>query len=115
VGDLYYPSLTEILWRASRWFEQPDVLVVRFEDLVGSKGGGDDNAQRKTIKQVFEHVGWDMADDDVQKIQENLFGGTHTFRKGQIDAWREAIPEELQKILIERIKIIPCMERLGYA
>lgn len=43
------------------WIEDPSCLVVRFEDLVGPKGGGDASAQLSTLKKIAAHLGIQIA------------------------------------------------------
>ncbi|MHA1221807.1 MAG: sulfotransferase domain-containing protein [Candidatus Heimdallarchaeaceae archaeon] len=85
------------------WTESKDVLVVRFEDLVGSKGGGDSIIQYRTVKQICNHVNAD--EDKIDSVLENLFSlRSRTFRKGKVDSWKEELPLELQKEIKEKLK-----------
>jgi hypothetical protein len=81
-------------------FNHPNVLVVRFEDLVGSKGGGDDEVQRITIQKIANHIGATVSPTRIKEIQAILFGNTglrsSTFRNGQQGAWRNVLtPEQI--------------------
>src|SRR2546427_9474244 len=49
------------LERYAGWLDS-QALVVRFEDLVGAAGGGDDDARTLALRAVFEHLG--LASDD---------------------------------------------------
>lgn len=72
------------------WLDQPDCLIVRFEDLVGEKGGGSHARQRETIAAVARHLRSDLTDEDISSIAGRLFGsGSRTFHKGQIGNWRK--------------------------
>ena len=61
-----------------------NILLVRFENLVGSQGGGSDLLQKEEIVKIARFLGEDFTEDQVDEIANNLFGGTHTFRKGLI-------------------------------
>lgn len=82
--------------------DKKNALLVRFEDLVGSKGGGNDDLQRKTIKQIASHIGVDVSEDQLDFVQENLFGtevrvesmSEETFRSGKIGSWKEVFRPE---------------------
>lgn len=74
--------------------QNPEILVVRFEDLVGSRGGGSDQAQQEAILKIVDFMGMRLSDAALGKIQENLFGSTTTFRKGQIGSWREEFSDQ---------------------
>src|SRR5262245_14791558 len=77
------------------WRAQAGVLVLRFEDLVGAPGGGDDAAQRREVLRVAQFLGLTLPDDDLAQICRSVWGGTPTFRKGQIGQWREELTPEL--------------------
>jgi hypothetical protein len=77
------------------WRSQPGVLVLRFEDLVGAAGGGDDAAQRRDVARVAQFLGSPRSDDEIAHVGRSVWGGTPTFRKGQIGQWREELTPEL--------------------
>ena len=79
---------------AALWMNSPDVLVCRFEDLVGAQGGGSDEKQFETLKALAQHIGYPRSDEDLRAIASQLFGGTWTFREGQIGGWRSAFNAE---------------------
>jgi hypothetical protein len=64
-------------------------VIVTFEDLVGSHGGGNDDASLFTIQKIADHVGINLDVRRRESIRAELFGGTETFRSGQIGRWRE--------------------------
>jgi len=89
-------SLNSIAARANLiapWVEQEDVLSLRFEDLIGAKGGGDDALQKTAILQVLNYLNLDDDDKTVKHVQDNLFGKSATFRQGQIDSWRDSFKQ----------------------
>lgn len=91
----YFDSLATVLDRASGWLHQPEVLVVRFENLVGKDGGGTNEAQFDEIMRVVKWLG--VTGADIERIQKTLFGGTKTFHTGQVGAWRDGFtPEHLR-------------------
>jgi mRNA-degrading endonuclease RelE of RelBE toxin-antitoxin system len=83
-------------------FNLPNVLIVRFEDLVGAKGGGNDDVQRKTIKKIANHIQVPLDPQRLEEIQSILFGNegisSATFRTGSIDAWRNDFNPELHEL-----------------
>lgn len=77
------------------WVHDKCCLVIRFEDLVGTKGGGDLDKQMLVIKMIFQHIGIDITDEAVVEIAEKSFTKkTKTFRKGQIGGWRGEFSDE---------------------
>lgn len=82
----YYNALTLLK-------EYPNILLVRFENLVGSKGGGSDALQKLEILKIAKFLGIKLSDKSVDKISRNLFGDTKTFHKGQIGKYKEVFQE----------------------
>lgn len=72
------------------WLDEPNCLIVRFEDLVGANVGGDDARQRETIRKITDHIGSPLDDVEIEGMADRLFGnsGSKTFHKGQIGGWK---------------------------
>lgn len=84
------------------WLTDDSCLVVKFEDIVGAKGGGDKETQLSTIKKIFDHIGVELTDDKINEISENSFSNkTKTFRKGQIGNWRSEFSDKNIKLFKE--------------
>ena len=80
------------------WVKSPQVLNVRFEDLIGEKGGSTQTAQRITVENIAKYL--EVRTPNIRKVIEELFGaGRVTFRKGKVDSWRTEIPYELIPII----------------
>lgn len=77
-----------------KWGKSEGALLVRFEDLVGEKGGGSSEVQHETIKRVCEYLALNVDKQRVISVQKELFGPTSTFRKGQIGGWRTEFTKE---------------------
>jgi Sulfotransferase domain len=82
------------------WLKSPRSIVVRFEDLVGDRGGGDEELQVNTVRSVFERAGIKKTEEETRRIAAELHGpGKKTFRKGQIgEAWKEMTPAQLARM-----------------
>lgn len=77
------------------WGRWPGGIVVRFEDLIGARGGGDDRFQRDTIEQVVTYLGIEADASQVNRIVNDLFSqNARTFRRGQIGDWRDEFGPE---------------------
>jgi sulfotransferase 6B1 len=102
------PSLESLLAGFAGWLDS-GALVVRFEDLIGARGGGDDATQAQTIRAVYDRLGLDVP----PRLTERLFSNASpTFRKGQIGGWRESFDADLEA-LFER-EVGKWMEVYGY-
>ncbi len=66
-----------------------NTLVIRFEDLVGEKGGGDNQKQLDTLQRIFDFCGYDIPEETKYFVAANLFGESYTFRKGVIGSWKD--------------------------
>lgn len=94
------------------WVGMENALFIRFEDLVGPKGGGALEAQRSSIERLSSHLGLDLTAEERSFLTTSLFGKydrksldeklTWTFRKGQIGGWKEAFTEEHKRVFKER-------------
>jgi len=108
---LFFPPIATRYLAIEPWVKDNNVLVVKFEDLVGPKGGGSDDKQTETLKQVCSHIGIPL--DLIPRIKKELFGsGRSTFRKGQTDSWKEEVPIGLQERMNLELKYL--LERWGY-
>lgn len=100
--------------RALEFMDHPNVIVSRFEDLVGSKGGGDDEKQRELIQKLADQLNLNMEPHELEQVASILWGNEEgpfkvTFRTGQINKWKEifkpqhtrAAKKYFGKILIE--------------
>ncbi|HVW99781.1 MAG TPA: hypothetical protein VHA52_05035 [Candidatus Babeliaceae bacterium] len=70
------------------WMKHPAFYTVKFENLVGPKGGGTLDAQLQEIKNIARHIGIHLTDTQALKVSNELFGGTWTFREGKIGDWK---------------------------
>lgn len=83
---LYY-NIPYFTRKAVEWMKDPSVFICRFEDLVGPEGGGNREQQEQTIKALATHMGYNLSRQSIEEIARQLYGGTLTFRNGQIGSW----------------------------
>jgi hypothetical protein len=86
------------------WVSCDRVLVIRFEDLVGAKGGGSETKQREAIRKVCIWAQSDTGKTD--HVMEHLFGHRHTFRKGSVNSWESEIPLSVLKEVTDEVKSV---------
>lgn len=87
--------------RALWLLNHPDVCKVSFEEMVGARGGGSDDAQRAAIQRVLEFLG---SDGDPEALAGKLFRtDAFSFFKGQIGAWREAFTADHDALIADRL------------
>lgn len=109
----YMPDVGERFRRYSAWNTSNTGIVVRFEDLVGGRGGGDDDRQREVTHSILDYLGYSGSSAVAHDVTERIFSTTSaTFRSGQIDTWREELPAELAEETYELCGTL--METWGY-
>src|ERR671912_191680 len=94
LGGRRLQSLDERYRQFLKWGRDGGAAVAKFEDLVGTKGGGSEEAQRLAVERVAGHLGVEVDEATMRAVEEGLFGGGRTFRKGQIGGWREGVLAE---------------------
>jgi hypothetical protein len=76
-----------------------NALVVRFEDLVGSGGGGDAGRQVEAVRAIYRHIEMPVGDEFVTRLCSRLFSReSPTFRRGSIGQWRDLFDHELEEL-----------------
>ncbi|MES2121361.1 MAG: hypothetical protein V4492_01120 [Chlamydiota bacterium] len=97
---------------ALKWMEDPDVFICRFEALVGPQGGGNFLLQIQTIHALAKHLHCPISMKRAKYIAQELFGGTASFHKGQIGAWKNDFsPKNLETF---NAILGPVQRALGY-
>jgi hypothetical protein len=92
------PSIRERLERYAGWLGDGS-LVVRFEDLVGPKGGGTAEEQRRTVEQIYGHVGIDVTPGFIARVCDELFSpSSPTFRRGATGQWHDAFEPRIVEL-----------------
>ncbi len=80
-----------------KWAEQPNFYVVRFENLVGSEGGGDQDLQINEIKKIARHLGVKVSSKKIHEVTKSLFGKSQTFKEGQANSWQRYFTPEVKQ------------------
>ncbi len=97
---LYIDSFATVLDRSYGWLTNSNVLIIRFEDLVGKQGGSSDENQFDAIMKIAKALGKEK-EVDINEIAQSVFGGTHTFRSGQIGNWEKEFTDKVKKAFDE--------------
>ncbi len=98
-------------YRRNRWLLlHPNVLKIRFEDLVGEEGGGTSDKQREVVGRWADFLD---VETPVDELCEGLFGGTKTFRAGRVEGWREAFKPRHEEAFVREFGDV--LADYGYA
>lgn len=109
-------SLSKQAKLITKYKDRKDVLIVRFENLVGSQGGGDDELQFLEVKKIAEFINSPLKNDDakLRAIASSMFGNkTRAFRKGQIGSWKEYFDGDLTALFENELGTY--QKELGYS
>ena len=80
-------SFTAVYMGLLAWEADPSCLVVRFEDLVGPRGGGSFQRQQAAVERIAAHLG--RSFEEVAERYSAVFDtNSRTFRAGRIDGWQ---------------------------
>ncbi|TPW27107.1 sulfotransferase domain-containing protein [Martelella alba] len=96
-------SLADAFTSVLNWENSEHCLVVRFEDLVGMRGGGSAEAQNEALNAIAGHLGIEMSDQLRQKFDKIFDPSSPTFRGGKIDGWRERLTPGQSSRIVEAI------------
>ncbi|MCH9631871.1 MAG: hypothetical protein S4CHLAM6_01890 [Chlamydiae bacterium] len=70
----------------------PQILFVKYEDLIGPKGGGSESKQIQTIHKIAHFLEIELEKSKVQKIAKEIWGNTETYNvsqnKGMVSEWQ---------------------------
>ncbi|MDR3646462.1 MAG: sulfotransferase domain-containing protein [Candidatus Babeliales bacterium] len=81
------------------WLSHPNVCTIRYENLVGTKGGGNSKSQRDEIIKICNHLKMKLSDKQISYVCQNAFGDkVGTFRKGQIGSWKTHFTNEHKEL-----------------
>lgn len=97
-----YFSLGRILLFSS------SILNVRFEDLIGEKGGGSFEMQKIVVKNILQYIGLSYKEDEMLKVCGKLYNpNATTFTKGSLKSYLTFFSEEqIQRFNAKHNKIL---------
>lgn len=110
LGGKNYLGFAEMLHKIWRWKIHGSCLVVKFEDLVGSGGGGTDEAQERVVGEIGRFLKCEFS---AENVKANLYGESKTFRKGKIGSAHEEVNAEVLELVKSELSASYAM--MGYA
>jgi len=92
-GEARFPSVSQRYYSTVGWRQHPNVYSTRFESLIGSRGGGSDELQELTMREICDHLCIRAAGGALQKCRRKLWGKrgnqyAENIGKGVIGNWR---------------------------
>ena len=88
-------SMADYRMKWLSWKAVDNVLPVRFENLIGSRGGGNDASQLRTFIRICQFIGLKKEESEYQEAAEKIFDpSAKTFvRGGKIGSWKKYLTE----------------------
>lgn len=78
------------------WLDVPEAIILRFEDIIGARGGGADARQKECLENALSSLGIRTTNQVFDKALSMTFNPkAGTFRNGQIGGWRESFSKEV--------------------
>jgi sulfotransferase 6B1 len=78
------------------WLQDPSVISVKYEDLVGPKGGGSAEIQEQKIFAFAERLQMPIGTKRFDWVINEMYGKSGTFREGKIGGWRSLFTDEIK-------------------
>jgi sulfotransferase 6B1 len=107
------PSIGGRLALYSGWLCDPVCKTVRFEDLIGPRGGGEDSLQFATVDAIAGHIGRPLSGEGVRRVALRAWNPrSRTFREGRQGGWQA----RLDASHLEKLHEVagPWLARYGY-
>lgn len=105
------------------WRRDPDVLLVRFEALIGERGDGSGAAQRSAVREICQFLDLSADDSLIDHVCQHAFDtNAATFRRGKIGAWEDELnPSQIDWCterfapILEQLSVQPAVTAAGQA
>ncbi len=94
----FLPDVATYFRRFDGWRSFPAAYTTTFEEIVGPKGGGDLESQRRAVDDILRHVGFEPLSPRAVELLADLmfYTASPTFRRGRIDDWKERFTPRLK-------------------
>lgn len=102
-SNLSQPNIGQDFYRWIGWIDDPNTMAIRFEDLVGERGGGDEEKRLHIISQILDYLEVNLPTSEVKSRFASTVmnpSESHTFLKGgkgQIGNWETYFNEKHKK------------------
>ena len=104
--------LNQRLEKSYGWANSNNVCTVRFEDLIGPKGGGGRSKQMDSIIHIVTYLG--LENVNVNDIVDQVYDSqAETFHKGTIDRWQKEFSQSDIELMNDMLR--DWLNKLGYA
>jgi sulfotransferase 6B1 len=97
--DSKMPSYADTIAAFVGWKNAQNSLLIKFEDIIGEKGGGDNKVRAQSLQNIFVHIGIDGEQHAFHRLAQSADQSPRsaTFRKGVINDWKETFVPEVEE------------------
>lgn len=86
------------------WLHLEDCLTIRFEEMVGERGGGSNARQRAALAELCDHLAVELPDADLRKVAAATWSPkSATFRRGRAGGWRSELDADTLAVFRETV------------
>jgi hypothetical protein len=110
IGDSYANSYIDFYKERVGWALSPHNLAVKFEDLVSTVGGGDDQTRMNTILAIAQYINMNLSSSHLDYILANMGKDCTTemhngqvFQRSAIGNWKTFLNDEHKELLKQKI------------
>ena len=99
-SNVSQPDIGQDFARWKGWIDDPDTLAVKFEDLVGERGGSSEETRLLLIEKILDRLEVSLSQQQIRsKFASRRMNPeeSHTFKKGgkgQRGGWKDAFNDE---------------------
>lgn len=120
VGDEHAPSYIDFYKQRIGWALNPRILTIKYEDLLGTAGGGDDAIKRAKVMEIAGFIRLNLSNEQLEKVMNQMYvdhGEDNVdgkvFERSTTGNWRKFLTAKHKRLIKKRIgdELI----RLGYA
>ena len=93
-SNISQPDIGQDFSRWQGWMSEPTALAIKFEDLVGERGGGNEKCRFNTIQKIVDYLNIDLSSNEIESKFSSFTMNpkeSHTFQKGgkgSIGGWK---------------------------
>lgn len=111
-GTPEYYSALEILNKFLPWRNSPVCCTLRFEALLGLRGGFSEKDQLAELRKISNALHLDLPDEILLDAYDESFGTGHTFLKGKAGTWKDHFTEDHKRLFKKELGAV--LIELGY-
>lgn len=98
-SNISQPDIGTDFSRWKDWINDKDTFSIRFEDLVGERGGGDESKRLQLVREILDFLCINLSPEEIERKFSSYSmnpNESHTFKKGgrgSIGGWRTKYQE----------------------